>query len=181
MPIETIEFKGKQYPKHEAEGFAARWIFPFANYYLKGNGLDIGCNRLEWCLPGATPVDPEINEYSAMNLPIGTYDFIFSSHMLEHLEGNWMTCLDYWLTVIKENGILFLYLPHSSQEYWLPENNRKHVHSFSGLEIKAYLQSKGHKVFVSGVDFNHSFVVVCEKMGKAGLPPKETTKAYWGL
>lgn len=168
MPIETITFKGKEYPKFQSEGNAARWILEFAKQYCIGNGVDVGCNRAEWTYPGALPIDLNFGESSAMNFPKLhiELDYIFSSHMLEHFAGNWMTCLDYWLTKIKIGGIIFLYLPHKSQEYWLPENNRKHIHSFSGDEIEAYLLSLGHKVIKSGVDLNNSFVVVCERVQK---------------
>lgn len=161
--IETIEFNGKEYPAFQSQGFAARWVFPFAQELCKGNGVDIGCNKLAWKLPNAQMVEPIIDGQNAMSFAADNLDYIFSSHMLEHLGGNWMTCLDYWLTKIKGGGIIFLYLPHKSQEYWLPRNNRKHVHSFDGSEITEYLQSLGHKVFCSGVDLNNSFVLVCEK------------------
>lgn len=172
MGIETIEFEGRKYPKFQAEGNAARWVMEFAKQYCVGHGVDVGCKNPEWAFPGAYLCDPAINEFDAMNIipsdiidgkKVPMWDYIFSSHMLEHFAGNWMTCLDYWLTCIKVGGIIFLYLPHKSQEYWLPENNRKHVHSFDGSEIADYLRSLGHKVIRSGVDLNNSFVVVCEK------------------
>ncbi len=68
------------------------------------------------------------------------------------------------MTKIRAGGILFLYLPHKSQEYWHPANNRKHIHSFDGSEIGGYLSKLGHKVWVSGCDFNHSFVAIVEKV-----------------
>lgn len=163
--MNKITFKDKDYPDFQAHGNAARWIKPFSEYYCKGKGVDVGCSKMEWRFSDAIPVDPSLNNYNAMDLPlrIGGWDYIHSSHMLEHFAGNWMDCLDYWLENIRIGGILFLYLPHKSQEYWLPENNRKHIHSFTGEEITAYLGSLGHDVFCSGVDLNHSFVVVCEK------------------
>lgn len=173
--MHKITFKDKDYPDFQAHGNAARWIMPFAQYYCKGMGVDIGFSKEEWRFPNSYGVDPAVipEHGDAMNFPgpITGWDFLFSSHMLEHIQGNWMTCLDYWLTKIRVGGIIFLYLPHKSQEYWLPENNRKHIHSFDGSEITAYLRSLGHDVFCSGVDLNHSFVVVCEK--------KETRKAIF--
>jgi len=172
MPIETIKFKDKEYPSFQAQGNAARWVMEFAKQYCVGKGVDVGCHKEEWAFPGAYITDPSINEFDAMNLipskvingiKMPEWDYIFSSHCLEHVKENWMTVLDYWLSCIRVGGIIFLYLPHKSQEYWLPENNRKHVHSFDGLEISDYLRGLGHKVIRSGVDLNHSFVVVCEK------------------
>lgn len=163
MPIETIEFSGVEYPAFQAKGNAARWVMEFAKEYCNGVGVDVGANNRQWAFPDALCIDPSLNDWDAMNIPVKEQDFIFSSHCLEHVKENWYNVLDYWLTKIKVGGIIFLYLPHKSQEYWLPQNNRKHIHSFDGSEISDYLRSLGHKVIRSGVDLNHSFVVVCEK------------------
>lgn len=165
MQIEYITFNGKKYPKFQSEGNAARWIMPLAQYYCKGSGLDIGSNKIEWSIPASLCIDPIINpKYHAMELPADEWDYIFSSHCLEHVKENWPNVLDYWLSKIKVGGILFLYLPHNSQEYWHPTSNRKHVHSFSGSEIADYLTSLGHEVLLTPVDYNNSFAVICEKM-----------------
>lgn len=162
--MEIIQFNGKVYPKFQSEGNAARWIMPYAKHFCKGKGVDIGCNRKEWKFDDALSVDPEIMPgYTAMDFPANDWDYIFSSHCLEHVKENWYNVLDYWLSKLKVGGILFLYLPHKSQEYWLPKNNRKHIHSFDGSEIAEYLRSLGHQVFLSGVDLNNAFVLVCEK------------------
>ncbi len=72
--------------------------------------------------------------------------------------------MDYWYENLKDGGILFLYLPDYSQEYWRPWNNRKHVNIFSPKIIEDYLSHKNYKnIFVSGIDLNNSFMVVCEK------------------
>lgn len=164
MPLNYITFKDKQYPDWQAQGNAARWIMPLAKHVCIGTGLDIGYYKEGWMLPGAIGIEPAIDPmYHAMNLPSGQFDYIFSSHCLEHVKENWYNVLDYWLTKIKAGGILFLYLPHNSQEYWKPQNNRKYVHSFDGSEIAAYLNHLGHDVFVHGPDFNHSFVLIAEK------------------
>jgi len=162
--IETIEFKGTPYPKFQSSGYAARFIFPFALEVCKGKGYDIGCNREEWKLPGAIGIDPLISgNLNAMNLPPGEVDYIFSSHCLEHLD-RWVEVLDYWFLHLKKGGVLFLYLPHESQEYWLPWNNRKHVNVLDRNIIYKYLNDKGYeKVFVSGADLNYSFCIMAEK------------------
>jgi SAM-dependent methyltransferase len=163
--MEIIEFKDRIYPAFQSTGFASKFAFPFAHEVCHGLGLDIGCNRLEWCLPGAYPVDPVINEFDAYNLPEGVWDFVFSSHCLEHLP-HWVNALDYWTTKIKSGGTLFLYLPHASQSYWNPWHNRKHVHIFYPENIYAYLRDSGKytKIFVSGVDLNNSFMAMAEKI-----------------
>ncbi len=168
MPLNFISHNGNKYPDFQSLGGASLWIRPLAQYYCKGNGLDIGYSKEAWMLPNAIGIEPSIDpQWDAMKLPQGEFDYIHSSHCLEHVNRNVYDVLDYWLSKIKVGGILFLYLPHSSQSYWHPSSNRKHIHSFNGSEIEMYLNDLGHKVWVSGCDFNHSFVVVCEKVDKS--------------
>lgn len=159
--IDIIEYKGKEYPKFQASGNAARFIIPFAQEVCKGRGLDIGCGKLEWKLPGALGIDPILDSnYSATKLSIDQYDYIFSSHCLEHLD-NWVPTLDYWYGRIREGGVLFLYLPAYEQEYWRPWNNQKHKSIFTPEIMYDYFIQKGFKnVFVSGVDLNSSFAIM---------------------
>lgn len=163
--IDTIEYKGTMYPLFQASGFAARFAFPFAKEVCRGVGYDIGCNRSEWCLPGAIPIDIAIkDEWEAMNLPPQMVDFIFSSHCLEHLP-NWVDALDYWIEHLKSGGVMYLYLPHRSQIYWLPINNRKHIHYFDEKIIEQYFINSGKigNMFISGHDLNNSFHVIIDK------------------
>ena len=166
MAFETIEFNGRDYPKYETNGFAARFCFAFAKEVCAGFGYDIGCNRKEWALPGAEPIDPAIDGcgFDAYNLPPLQADYIFSSHCLEHLT-DWVAAIDYWHSKLKDGGVMFLYLPHPDQEYWLPWNNRKHIHSFSPRIIEEYLrQRRWSKVMVTfGADAYHSFTVIAKK------------------
>lgn len=162
--METIDYKGNIYPKFQSQGFAAQFAFPFAKHLCKGTGYDIGCNRPEWCLPEAIPVDPLLTpEYDAYNLPNIKVDYIFSSHCLEHLR-NWVEALDYWRTKLHDGGTLFLYLPDYSQVYWRSWNNTKHVHNLTPQMLRDYLTDRQFKnIFVSGVDLNNSFYAVAEK------------------
>lgn len=162
--IETIEYKGKIYPQFQSNGFAARFIIPFASEVCKGVGVDVGCNRKEWSFPGSYMVDPHIDpSMDALNFPYDNLDYIFSSHCLEHLF-NWVDVLDYWYTKLKKGGVLFLYLPDYSQVYHRPWSNRKHKNIFSPQIINDYMTYKGYnKVFVSGVDLYNSFSVMGEK------------------
>jgi hypothetical protein len=57
-----------------------------------------------------------------------------------------------------------LYLPDFSQKYWRPWNNKKHNHVFIPEFLKDFLKDHNMKnIFVSGIDLNNSFMVVCEK------------------
>ena len=161
--INLIHFKGREYPKFQAEGNAAQFAIPFAKQVCKGKGYDVGCGKLEWLLPEAIPIDPSINKYDAMNLPEKNVDYIFSSHLLEHLP-NWVVVMDYWYDTLRCGGTLFLYLPDFSQTYWRPWNNRKHIHIFKPKIIEAYMRDKEYKnIFVSNVDLNNSFMAMGEK------------------
>lgn len=164
--IETITYKGEQYPKFQAEGFAAKFAFPYAKEVCKGlRGYDIGFNRPEWKYPGAIGIDPAVDPtFDAMHLPVDPVDWIFSSHCIEHLP-NWVDALNYWHTKMKIGATLFLYLPHPSQKYWMPFANRKHIHSFPPELIRDYLLdgNKWRNVFVSGVDLNNSFMAMAQK------------------
>lgn len=162
--VEVIYFKGENYPKFQSEGNAAQFAIPYAKQVCKGVGYDIGCNRIEWAFPDSILIDPLItSEYHAMKLPLGPVDYIFSSHCLEHLD-RWVDVLDYWYYNLKVGGVLFLYLPDFSQQYWRPWNNRKHVNAFTPKIIYSYFYDKGFKnIFVSGVDLNNSFMIFGEK------------------
>lgn len=165
MPIDLIAFEGNIYPKFQSDGNAARFCLPFAREVCKGDGLDIGTGKEEWALPGATIIDPKIgdNGYHATNLPEGKqWDFIFSSHCLEHLD-DWVGVLDYWYDCLKRGGVLFLYLPDFSQVYWRSWNNRKHKSVFMPEIIHEYMLTKYIKVTTSSIDLNNSFCSMGEK------------------
>jgi len=161
--VEIISFKGHNYPKFQSQGNASQFSIPFAKHVCKGIGFDIGCNREEWSFPGSIMIDPELNTGHALRFPDISPDYIFSSHCLEHIHG-WVDVLDHWYNKLKEGGVLFLYLPDFSQEYWLPWNNRKHVNIFTPKILLKYFQDKGFvNIFCSGIDLNNSFIIFGEK------------------
>jgi len=125
------KYNGRLYPDYLAHGNAQAFISEIALKYCVGNGLDIGAGIN--VLPGATPVGqwPLLN-MGAHKLPHSncgnqTLDYIFSSHCLEHLKAPG-EALDLWISKIKTDGILFLYLPHPDMEMWRQgeEHGQKH-------------------------------------------------------
>ena len=94
--------------------------------YCKGIGLDIGCGSMteEKGYPQENKIVPHAIGFdkgytnvrgSAEKIPWFTnesLDFIFSSHLLEHIE-EYHTALEEWWRVLKVGGMLVLYLPHS--------------------------------------------------------------------
>lgn len=161
--IETIDFRGKLYPKFQSKGNASKFAIPFAKEVCTGEGYDIGCMRKEWSFPGSIPIDISFEDgYHALNLPKNV-DYIFSSHCLEHID-NWVDTMDYWYEKINKNGTIFLYLPDYSQEYWRPWFNKKHKQIFSPMIIEDYMKSKGYiNIFTSGIDLNNSFMIMGTK------------------
>ena len=110
--MKTIAHNNIVYPGFQEEGNAAQFALPFAKHLCKGDGLDIGCSKEEWAFPGAQMIDIEFDdEWHAMNLPDKKYDYIFSSHCLEHIN-DWAGTLDYWGQHLKPYGVMFLFLPH---------------------------------------------------------------------
>lgn len=162
--MKLITFKNKTYPYFQSIGNASQFAIPYAKHVCQGNGYDIGCMKKKWAYPNSIPIDLSFNDgYHALNLPKSNVDYIFSSHCLEHID-NWVDTMDYWYKTLKEGGVLFLYLPDYSQEYWRPWNNKKHKNIFSPQIIKDYMFDKGYKnIFTSGVDLNNAFMVMGEK------------------
>lgn len=162
--MKTIEFNNKHYPEFQTNGNAARFCMPFAKEVCFGKGYDIGCMKKEWALPGAIPIDLSFeDEWEALNLPEDKVDYIFSSHCLEHIS-DWVNVLNYWDSKLSPQGLIFLYLPDYSQEYWRPWNNRKHVNILTPVYLEDYFKHKGYsKIFVTGVDLYNAFTVVAQK------------------
>lgn len=169
--IEVTEYDGQLVPKFITEGFHSQYIQPVAQKVCKGYGLDIGCGKEHWKLPGSFGIDLEYHDkFHAMNLPDnnldakGQWDYIFSSHCLEHLP-NYVETLRYWTSKLKTEGTLFLYLPHHLCKHWRPYHSKKHIHQFYEDEMHAILNTIGYdKIFISGVDLAYSFAVMGEKI-----------------
>lgn len=151
------EYKGRTYPEYLKHGNVMQFIEPTARYFCKGNGLDVGASN--WPLSGAHPVDIK-DGVDASNLPDGEWDYIFSSHCLEHLV-NPIAVLEHWKTRLVKGGTLFLYLPHPNMEYWRPQNCRKHLHLFWPDDVVEMLKTLGFvDIISSGQDMAWSFCVV---------------------
>lgn len=152
-----FEYRGEQFPEYLKHGNACQFIAPTALQFCKGLGLDIGCGA--WPLYGATPIDLSRGG-DAMALPPGAYDYIFSSHCLEHLADP-VAALEHWAALLKPGGVLFLYLPHPDMTYWLPQHNRKHLHSWRPAEMAQLLRDLGLVDVLHGErDLTWSFAVV---------------------
>jgi len=153
-------YKDILYPEYLKHGNANAYIEPFVEYFCKGKGLDIG-GFFKCTFSDATPINIlNADGFDAYHLPDKKYDYIFSSHTLEHIQ-DCVGVLEYWKKHLKKSGVLFLYLPHPDMEYWLPQNNKKHLHLFYPEDIHKLLKDLGFKhVLHSERDLYWSFAVV---------------------
>lgn len=159
------EYRGVKYPTYIKRGNAMQFIAASALHFCHGRGLDIGSGK--WPLPGSIPFDLTGGN-DAYKLPSEKYDYIFSSHCLEHLTHP-VAAIEHWRSRIKPGGVLFLYLPHPEMIYWLPQHNRKHLHLFRPVDVVGMLRDLGFiNVIYSERDMAWSFSVV-------GFLPGETT------
>lgn len=152
-----FRYKGKIYPEYIRHGNAMQFIAPIASQFCKGRGLDVGAGK--WPLPGAEPVDGSTGT-DAMALPEGQYDFVFSSHCLEHIV-NPVYALEHWKSRIRPGGVLCLYLPHPEMRYWQPQFCKKHLHTWLPMQMAEILDDLGFvDVIHSQRDLAWSFAVV---------------------
>jgi len=119
--------------------------------YTRGFGLDIGCgphkgfphfvgvdNRKDTQLFGIQ-MNPDLTVPDATKLSMfsdGACDFIFSSHLLEHVE-DYKAALQEWWRLVKVGGHLCLYLPHKDfyPNIGQPGANQDHKHDFLPQDI----------------------------------------------
>jgi hypothetical protein len=116
-------WRGRLYPDYLNHGNAMQFIRHIAADYCNGVGLDIGADK--WPMPGATPIrnDAGRNALCLPDVPDRSQDFIFSSHMLEHLKiDDAADAVELWATKLKPGGTMFLYLPHADMGLWQPES-----------------------------------------------------------
>ena len=104
--------------------------------YLTGNGIDIGC--------GPDPLQVKEGKVDPWDLPqgdaqylegvkSGSYDFLYSSHCLEHLV-DIPTSLKNWTRVVKVGGFVYFTVPEYTiyeKIQWPSIYNSDHKHSFS--------------------------------------------------
>lgn len=150
-------YKDELFPAYLKTGNACQFIAPVARHFCRGHGLDIGAGR--WPLEGAIPVDRQ-NGDDVLALPFGSLDFVFSSHCLEHLDDP-IAALRHWKSLLRPGGVLFLYLPHPSMQYWLPQNCAKHRHAWWPEDMAQIVADLGFEnVIRSERDMAWSFAVV---------------------
>lgn len=119
--------------------------------YVRGRGLDLGCGPSK-CFPSMLGVDSgkdrelfgiamrpdrEIDDAADLtSFGDASQDFVFSSHLLEHIE-DYGAALKEWWRVIRPGGHLVLYLPHKAlyPNIGTPGANPDHKHDFVPTDI----------------------------------------------
>ncbi len=118
---------------------AIRRKLGYGEHFFVGDGIDIGC--------GDDPLDPKAfarirsvfpfdkddgDASTCSGLSDGRFDFVYSSHCLEHLEHPAMA-LAHWLRICKPGGHLIVAVPHEiyyEKGLWPSRFNPDHKHSF---------------------------------------------------
>jgi SAM-dependent methyltransferase len=87
---------------------------------LAGHGIDVGAGRKPapwWKLLGPPPIQvdtwdqPQGDAHHLKGVADGAYDFLFASHILEHLERPELA-LHNWVRVVRPGGVLLIAVPH---------------------------------------------------------------------
>ena len=132
----------------DPQGAEAKKIWHKAVPYLRGMGLDLGCGPWK-VMPHAIAVDNFDEWYDGTWRPdvLGdvedlslfadrSMDFVFSSHVLEHLDDTEAVLREWW-RVVKADGYLVLYLPHKEFYPNIGEEgaNPDHKHDFMPNDI----------------------------------------------
>jgi len=116
-----------------SKAYTRRLREDFFSKYCNGSGLDVGYGG-DPLVENVTGWDFEHGDAQLLEgVSDSEYDFVYSSHLLEHLPDVEKTLLNWW-RVLKFNGFLILYLPHRDlyeKKKTLPSQfNDDHMHFF---------------------------------------------------
>jgi len=147
-------------------------------YIHGGRGLDLGCGY-DKIVPEAIGVNfdwggqgDSADFHFDLNRPLPSpdlhWDFVYSSHLLEHLATDPHVVLQDWWRTIKHGRHLILYLPHK-ELYKVP--NPEHLRMWTTEEIEEVIRHRPGSVIVDSLTENpetmgadrYSFLVVAKK------------------
>lgn len=118
--------------------------------YINGNGIDVGCAGDVLKLPKGKTVIPWDKKDGDAQLMFGladnSFDFVYSSHCLEHLE-NVEQALTSWTRILKPRGYLYVVVPDYllyEKLNWPSRFNFDHKHSFSETITRRQVQRENH-------------------------------------
>jgi len=155
----------KLYPDYLKKGHAMHSIQYLANKYCEGKGLDIGAGKWPFNNSRAIENNYEENAYKLKDKE-NSLDYIFSSHLLEHLKNPHDAIIE-WYKKIKIGGYIFLYLPHPSCEMWKKENLKYHLWNPDPNYLEDYFSTKNQfkiEYMTYQPDGYMSFVFILKKI-----------------
>lgn len=110
----------------------------FADFYFVGDGIDLGCG--DDCIIQHKDEFPKMLSCKAYDIEDGdaqyvaniadnTFDFVHSSHSLEHMKDPTVSILN-WLRILKPGGHLIVTIPHKElyeHNFWPSRFNGGHI------------------------------------------------------
>lgn len=159
----------------------------FHNRYFIGRGIDIGCgvdslNNLRHVFLGIQEVKPwDLPDGDAqymLNVPDNEFDFVTSSHCLEHMVDP-KIALGNWIRICKPNGHLIITVPDREmyeQGHWPSIYNSDHKVTFSMKQFPNrenyymldFLREFAHLVTIEKIEVIRDFYY-------EGYPPQDQT------
>jgi SAM-dependent methyltransferase len=116
---------GKARSRRQREGYFD-WIFV-------GRGIDIGCGD-DPVTPDCVPWDREQGDAQELaGVPPASFDWVYSSHCLEHLPDPWRAVARWW-EVLRPGGRLLIVVPDEDlyeQGAWPSRYNPDHKRTFT--------------------------------------------------
>jgi len=107
--------------------------------YLHGNGIDIGAGNDCLVIPDGTVMafdKPQGNAQTLDTLEDDQFDFVYSSHCLEHLDDP-LVAVENWIRVCKPGGFIYIVVPHETfyeKDTWPSKFSTEHKWSFTPVE-----------------------------------------------
>ena len=156
------DYKGETYKSHnrrEREGFFRK--------YCQGNGLDV-CYGSDLIVPDCSGWDIRNGDAQYLaTIPDESFDFVYSSHGLEHM-ADVRVALKNWYRVVKKGGYLLIAIPHRDlyeKKSQLPSRwNGDHKHFFLiGKEEPPDTLDIVHEVKEALEDYDIKYVKACDE------------------
>jgi len=115
---------------------------------LEGSGIDIGCGP-DPILPGVRRFDQEHGDANRVSAYVNEkFDFVFSSHCLEHMKDPVLSLADWW-SLVKPGGHLIILVPDEDlyEQGTFPSIfNSDHKNTFTISKAKSW-SARSHNVF----------------------------------
>lgn len=150
--------------------------------YLHGDGIDIGCGDDILKVDNGKVVAYDKNHGDANycdNLEDNKFDFVYSSHCLEHMHSV-RTALFNWSRILKKNGFLYVVVPDFAlyeKKQFPSRYNADHKHTFSINIARHHVNRNNHhhidniKNYLDLIGMNLTFFELQDNNYNYGTPP----------